>query len=610
MKKAALLLLAAAMLLLCSTSLCAATNYDLVLHGNYSSDCLYDLILLNDSTAVAVGVTSLPDNRRDDMLLLWVNSSHGVIRALSWGAFSSISTKGIEYAWSVAKHPSGDIIVGGESRYGYYYSVILRLKPNGDIVYAKRWLVNSSTSGVSDVVALPDGDIVVFGGVCISGSHRTYIARFNGDLSDMKWGVILQKGKSDCFSAAAVDVDEDCIYLAFSSNGTTYAAYDFGTFVKMNLTDGSIIWCKTLDRINDWACHTILYRAVVPVDDGFIAIGDNQNSLNITAVRINSDGSLGWIKEYSIVEDGVPYYTVSYDAVLHNSLCYILGGTEVSVEGAFRPVPFIFYIDPSSGACSPLAQGFFIRYVTSTMSFYPWGGLELSSSGKYWFCGCATPGSLRNCTLDIECTRHPWHDQLVMVDCQWVKISNASINPEDADHSLYKLSELPLESIDISSTDTCIVYPSTSITFWYSFPKGWNLVSLPVSPHPTGNIALEDLLEGFEGSYIAFTWNSSMRRYVDVDELEPGKGYWLYLSGSFIARVKGTPVYNLTLDLPAGWSMVGSIYGKDATASGTNLYPSFFIWSTEKNDYVERSSLPEGYGAWMLAYKPTTVQLT
>ena len=139
---------------------------------------------------------------------------------------------------------------------------------------------------------------------------------------------------------------------------------------------------------------------------------------------------------------------------------------------------------------------------------------------------------------------------------------------------------------------------------------GWNLISLPVSPSPSGAITLDDLLEGFEGSYVAFTWNSSTRKYVDVNALEPSRGYWLYLSDSFIARVRDTPVYNLTLDLQAGWNMVGSIYGKDATASDSNIYPDFFTWSSGKEDYVERSSLPEGYGAWILAYKPTTVQLT
>ncbi len=621
LKKAALLLLAAAMLLLCSTSLCAATNYDILFYGNSTGAGLYDLLLFNDTAAVAVGYIYLPMqggvNPYCDALLLWANTDEGVVKTLAWGSCRRTNPfyQGWESAYSVARHPSGDIIVVGESRYDTYYSTILRLKPNGSLVYAKKWYVNLTTDTVTyvsvakDAVALPDGDIVIFG--------SRYVARFDENLTDMRWGYIFKKGKAEpSIGVAALDLDENCIYMAYSSNGTIYAALDFGTFVKINLTDGSIIWCKSLTRTGG-ASANILYSAVVPVGDGFIAVGIDQSGLaypNITAVRIDSNGSFMWIREYAIVEGGAAFYTASQDAVLHNSLCYVLGYTSRDVGTAVaHRIPFIFTIDPSSGASSPLAQGFDLRYVVEeSIGKTCFTGIKLAidSEGRYWFYGDAMPGSLHNYTLDIECTRHPWAPDLVITNFTYLKLFNITTMPEDVDPSVYQFRVLPQDSIDFENYNGILVYPSETVTFWWSFPAdGWHLFSVPVTP-PGGGIPLDVFLKGFEGSYIAFTWNSSMRRYVDVDELEPGKGYWLYLSGSFIARVKGTPVYNLTLDLPAGWNMVGSIYGKDATASGTNLYPSFFIWSTEKNDYVECSSLPEGYGAWMLAYKPTTVQLT
>jgi len=54
----------------------------------------------------------------------------------------------------------------------------------------------------------------------------------------------------------------------------------------------------------------------------------------------------------------------------------------------------------------------------------------------------------------------------------------------------------------------------------------------------------------------AFTYN---RGYVAYDNLDNGKGYWLKFSTTESITITGEKITGDTIDVPQGWSMLGSI---------------------------------------------------
>jgi photosystem II stability/assembly factor-like uncharacterized protein len=129
---------------------------------------------------------------------------------------------------------------------------------------------------------------------------------------------------------------------------------------------------------------------------------------------------------------------------------------------------------------------------------------------------------------------------------------------------------------------------------YYSVQTGWNMVSLPLeSPtnrkkatiYPTATSA-------------AFYYNLG---YTVVDTLQNSKGYWLKFSAPQSIAIEGFPITKDTLDVKAGWNMVGAISSPVATTSVVQE-PAGILGSGFYNfgsGYVLSDSVRPSRGYWV-----------
>jgi len=88
-------------------------------------------------------------------------------------------------------------------------------------------------------------------------------------------------------------------------------------------------------------------------------------------------------------------------------------------------------------------------------------------------------------------------------------------------------------------------------SFTGNLVHGWNLLSLPFLPSSNQRSAL------FPSSVSsAFRYDKG---YVRTDTLEPGVGYWLKFGADDSAQFSGAPQTIDSVDLFAGWNMIGAI---------------------------------------------------
>ena len=130
---------------------------------------------------------------------------------------------------------------------------------------------------------------------------------------------------------------------------------------------------------------------------------------------------------------------------------------------------------------------------------------------------------------------------------------------------------------------------------------GWNMVSLPVIPNdPSAASVLSSV-----GFYQLVTWSGT--GYTTVTEFEAGRGYWLLVLSNVNITISGTPVGQVTLNLTAGWSMVG---GPNRSVAANDVVPGFYQLRTWKSrGYKSATDFEPGRGYWALVLAQTQIQL-
>jgi dienelactone hydrolase len=133
---------------------------------------------------------------------------------------------------------------------------------------------------------------------------------------------------------------------------------------------------------------------------------------------------------------------------------------------------------------------------------------------------------------------------------------------------------------------------------------GWNMVSFPVIPSNTTFASIFTSV----GNYQVLTWSGTS--YLAPTNAEAGRGYWVMVLSETIVNVTGVSVESYERDLPAGWSMIGSIY--NATVNGDIVFPppTFYQLLTWNGfSYVDAKSvgIEPGKGYWALVLTPTHI---
>jgi photosystem II stability/assembly factor-like uncharacterized protein len=133
---------------------------------------------------------------------------------------------------------------------------------------------------------------------------------------------------------------------------------------------------------------------------------------------------------------------------------------------------------------------------------------------------------------------------------------------------------------------------------------GWNMVSNPVT-------TASDSLRQLFGSNAAFPYGfafSSGVGYVQDYTLENGAGYWGKFNAGAMVVFSGTARTLDTIDVVAGWNMVGTISTAVDTSTITSIppgiRPSTNYWYGYNGGYSASTSLVPGKGYWIKVNAP------
>ena len=143
---------------------------------------------------------------------------------------------------------------------------------------------------------------------------------------------------------------------------------------------------------------------------------------------------------------------------------------------------------------------------------------------------------------------------------------------------------------------------TTTLVDWnLTLNLGWNMVSFPCIPENTTFSSIFSSVPFYQ----VLTWDGSS--YVTPATAEAGVGYWvLVLEATSVSIQNAVPVTSYALDLPAGWSMIGSIYNQ--TVDANTVFPGFYqLLTWDGTSYVDATTISPGKGYWALVLEPTTI---
>ncbi|MGB9561324.1 MAG: LVIVD repeat-containing protein, partial [bacterium] len=142
-------------------------------------------------------------------------------------------------------------------------------------------------------------------------------------------------------------------------------------------------------------------------------------------------------------------------------------------------------------------------------------------------------------------------------------------------------------------------------TFSIRFSRGWNMISLPVNAH----VAVRDSFAFITTP--VYTYDNTSRRYVVIDTLYPGKGYWFLSFVDTVRSIGGLPLNSYTIEINPGWNMVGAL--------GINLPVSVYtensfvippVYSFSGGRYIVADSLETGKSYWVLSRERATIEIS
>jgi len=153
-----------------------------------------------------------------------------------------------------------------------------------------------------------------------------------------------------------------------------------------------------------------------------------------------------------------------------------------------------------------------------------------------------------------------------------------------------------------SDTWNCTTTATSTVEYELNLNAGWNMVSFPVMPEDT---SFSSIFSGLP-YYQVLTWSGTS--YVTPTNVEAGRGYWVLVQSATTVEITGLPVESYALDLPAGWSMIGSVHG--STVDAGTVFPGYYqllTWSG--TSYVTVTTIEPGKGYWALVQTPTHIEV-
>jgi hypothetical protein len=145
------------------------------------------------------------------------------------------------------------------------------------------------------------------------------------------------------------------------------------------------------------------------------------------------------------------------------------------------------------------------------------------------------------------------------------------------------------------------------ISFTLHLKAGWNMVSIPIVPE---NSSVYEIFKGISTLDIrpVVTWQSPV--FVQVTEIQPKVGYWVFTPQDMDIVVNGTPITDTNLTLKAGWNMIGTVGLENLNLSLIpNQVPQRPPVTWQSPIFVEVNSVSPGQAVWVFVTQDTEVEI-
>ena len=142
--------------------------------------------------------------------------------------------------------------------------------------------------------------------------------------------------------------------------------------------------------------------------------------------------------------------------------------------------------------------------------------------------------------------------------------------------------------------------------------SGWNMISFPgtiINANPS------EVVAGNSQVVLPFyLWNPLTFSYNEVSQIKIGEGYWVLALQNTTLKVGIITVSSCTVNLKAGWNMVGSINGNvdmsnpEDTPDNSILLP-IYTYNPDTFSYEEKPVIESGSACWILVLTDCTLKL-
>jgi hypothetical protein len=114
----------------------------------------------------------------------------------------------------------------------------------------------------------------------------------------------------------------------------------------------------------------------------------------------------------------------------------------------------------------------------------------------------------------------------------------------------------------IGSPDSVVISGNgVNPTISYQILNNWNVISVPLSVVDLSkNVLFPTAVSD------AFEYDNGSGGYIPVDTLDYGRGYWIKFSGAQQVNIQGAVRGSDTIDVIAGWNLIGTISDTVAVA--------------------------------------------
>lgn len=236
------------------------------------------------------------------MLMLYITTTTLVAQGIWAKAFGQRDTvPTMEMGWTIIQTTDGGYAVAGSAQIGgsFYDALLLRLTPNGDLIWAKAFGGPSHDQpGLRMVAQTTDGGFILAGSTVSfgAGGYDCFILKLTSDGS-LSWAKTFGGLGNDWARAVIQSTDGGYLVVGYTESLDLGILGASDCLVLKLASDGSLIWAKTFG----WAAWDEAFSITQTTDGGYAIAGytyDASFNKDFLVFKLTSDGSVSWANQY------------------------------------------------------------------------------------------------------------------------------------------------------------------------------------------------------------------------------------------------------------------------------------------------------------------------